>query len=70
MARPDADVIVVGAGSGGLTAAAYLAAAGRRVTVVDRQSMPGGNLSAFTHEGYESTSGCTTWVGVPTLSPR
>ena len=32
----DADVIVVGAGSGGLTAAAYLAALGRRVIVVDR----------------------------------
>ncbi|MGZ6670591.1 MAG: phytoene desaturase family protein, partial [Solirubrobacteraceae bacterium] len=49
----DADVIVVGAGSGGLTAAAYLAVMGRRVVVVDRQSMPGGNTSAFTHEGYE-----------------
>ena len=49
----DADVIVVGAGAGGLTAAAYLAAAGRRVTVVDRQSMAGGNTAVFTHEGYE-----------------
>jgi all-trans-retinol 13,14-reductase len=51
--RPDADVIVVGAGAGGLTAAAYLAAAGRQVTVVDRQSMAGGNTAVFTHEGYE-----------------
>ena len=51
--RPDADVIVVGAGAGGLTAAAYLAAAGRSVTVVDRQPMAGGNTAAFTHEGYE-----------------
>ena len=47
----DADVIVVGAGSGGLTAAAYLAVMGRRVVVVDRRSMPRGNTSAFTHEG-------------------
>jgi phytoene dehydrogenase-like protein len=49
----DADVIVVGAGAGGLTTAAYLAALGRRVIVVDRQPKAGGNLSSFTHEGYE-----------------
>ena len=49
----DADVIVVGAGAGGLTTAAYLAAVGRRVIVVDRQPTPGGNTSSFTHEGYE-----------------
>ncbi len=49
----DADVIVVGAGAGGLTTAAYLAALGRRVIVVDRQPMAGGNTAAFTHEGYE-----------------
>ena len=48
-----ADVIVVGAGAGGLTAAAYLAALGRRVVVVDRQPVAGGNTSVFTHEGYE-----------------
>lgn len=49
----DADVIVVGAGAGGLTTAAYLAAAGRQVIVVDRQAMPGGNTSSFTHQGFE-----------------
>jgi all-trans-retinol 13,14-reductase len=51
--QQDAEAVVIGAGSGGLTAAAYLAAMGRRVVVVDRQSMPGGNTAAFTHEGYE-----------------
>lgn len=49
----DADVIVVGAGAGGLTTAAYLAAVGRRVIVVDRQAMAGGNTSSFMHEGFE-----------------
>ena len=49
----DADVIVVGAGAGGLTAAAYLAAVGRRVIVVDRQATAGGNTSSFVHEGFE-----------------
>jgi all-trans-retinol 13,14-reductase len=49
----DAEAIVIGAGTGGLTAAAYLAALGHHVVVVDRQRMPGGNTAAFTHEGYE-----------------
>ena len=49
----DADVVVIGAGAGGLTAAAKLAAAGRHVVVVDRQGMPGGNTAAFSHQDYE-----------------
>jgi all-trans-retinol 13,14-reductase len=47
------DVVVVGAGLGGLTTAAYLAAAGRRVVVVDRHYVAGGNATVFTHDGYE-----------------
>jgi all-trans-retinol 13,14-reductase len=49
----DADVVVVGAGPGGLTTAAYLATQGRRVVVVDARDVPGGHMSAFTHSGYE-----------------
>lgn len=49
----DADAIVIGAGTGGLVAAAYLAALGRHVIVIDRQQMPGGNTAAFAHAGYE-----------------
>jgi all-trans-retinol 13,14-reductase len=51
--REDADVLVVGAGAGGLATAAYLAAYGRRVVVIDRGSVAGGNTSVFTHGGYE-----------------
>jgi all-trans-retinol 13,14-reductase len=49
----DADVIVVGAGTGGLTAAAYLAVAGRQVVVVDRGETPGGMATVFAHGDYE-----------------
>lgn len=49
----DFDAIVIGAGPGGLTAAAYLSMAGRRVAVVDARDEPGGHMSAFTHAGYE-----------------
>lgn len=45
----DADVIVIGAGPGGLSCAAYLSALGHKVTVVDRHTVPGGNMSCFTH---------------------
>jgi phytoene dehydrogenase-like protein len=53
MARRDAEVIVVGAGTGGLTTAAYLAAAGKRVVVVDRGWAAGGHAIVFTRDGYE-----------------
>ena len=41
---PDADVIVVGAGPAGMAAATDLAAAGRRVIVLDMQRAPGGQI--------------------------
>ena len=47
-ARRDAyDAIVVGAGLGGLTAAALLAKSGRSVLVVERHDRPGGYAHAF-----------------------
>ncbi|HYB28355.1 MAG TPA: NAD(P)/FAD-dependent oxidoreductase, partial [Solirubrobacteraceae bacterium] len=51
--RGHADVVVIGAGAGGLTAAAYLAALGRQVVVVDRQPVAGGQTAVFADHGYE-----------------
>lgn len=47
------DVIVVGAGTGGLTAAALLAHRGRKVLVIDQHTVPGGNGTIFTRDGWE-----------------
>jgi phytoene dehydrogenase-like protein len=51
------DVIVIGAGMGGLIAACQLARAGRRVTVVENLSFIGGRFSAFQMNGIEIPSG-------------
>ena len=40
------DIIIVGAGHNGLVAGAYLARAGRKVLVLERNAAPGGQLAA------------------------
>jgi all-trans-retinol 13,14-reductase len=47
MGTSDWDVIVIGSGLGGLTAAAYLAANGRRTLVLEQHYVAGGNAHVF-----------------------
>lgn len=49
----DWDAIVVGSGMGGMTAAAYLAANGRRTLLVEQGDVLGGCTHVFRRKGYE-----------------
>jgi phytoene desaturase len=52
-------VVVVGAGLGGLSAALHLAGAGREVTVVEREDLPGGRCGLISDGGYRFDTGPT-----------
>jgi len=53
------DVVIVGAGLAGLSAAMRLAGAGRNVTVVERESIPGGRAGRISDRGFEFDTGPT-----------
>ncbi|MET7655174.1 phytoene desaturase [Streptomyces sp. NPDC005486] len=52
-------VVVVGAGLAGLSAALHLLGAGRRVTVVERDALPGGRAGRLVRGGYRIDTGPT-----------
>ena len=54
---PTDNVVIVGAGLAGLSAALRLAGAGRKVTVVERESVPGGRNGLLNKSGYSFDTG-------------
>ena len=63
---PTDHVVVVGAGLAGLSAALRLAGAGRKVTVVERESVPGGRNGLLKKDGYSFDTGPTV-LTMPSL---
>jgi phytoene dehydrogenase-like protein len=57
MKQDNYDVVVIGSGIGGLSAAAFLVASGYRTLVVERLPRVGGRYSTIEHKGYKITTG-------------
>jgi phytoene desaturase len=55
-------VVVIGAGIGGITAAAHLARRGLHVTVVEKNSRPGGRCDRFSRAGHQFDTGPTLFI--------
>jgi phytoene dehydrogenase-like protein len=60
----DADVVVIGAGFGGLGAALRLAELGADVVLCETLRYPGGCASTFTRRGYQFEAGATLFSGL------
>lgn len=60
----DFDVIVIGSGIGGLTAAALLARYGKRVLVCESHSIAGGAAHSFSRQGFHFDSGPSFYAGL------
>jgi all-trans-retinol 13,14-reductase len=57
------DVIVIGAGIGGLTCGAFLAKEGKSVLVIEQHSRPGGCCASFQRKGFTFDAGCEYLTG-------
>eukprot|EP00752_Nemacystus_decipiens_P003592 g3311.t1 len=60
----ETDVVVIGSGVGGLSAAAMLSRHGDSVTVLESHYLPGGVAHAFDIEGYRFDAGPSLWAGM------
>jgi phytoene desaturase len=60
-------VVVVGAGLSGLAAAMHLAGAGHRVTVIEREAIPGGRSGVLERDGFRFDTGPVVFTMVSLL---
>lgn len=65
----DFDVIVIGAGMGGMVAANYLASLGMKTLVVEHSHHTGGNMSGFYRKGYYFDGGDQSFESLGIVFP-
>lgn len=63
-------IVVIGAGIGGLTTAALFAQAGHDVVVLEAQTYPGGCASTYYHQGFRFEAGATVVGGFQPNGPH
>ena len=61
------NVVIVGAGLAGLSAALHLAGSGRKVTILERGGVPGGRNGLLQTSGYSFDTGPTV-LTMPSLT--
>ncbi|MCP9749942.1 phytoene desaturase family protein [Ferruginibacter sp. HRS2-29] len=61
--------VIIGSGFSGLSAASFLAKAGWQVTVIEKQSLPGGRARQFSAEGFTFDMG-PSWYWMPDIFER
>ena len=55
-------ILIIGAGLGGITAAVHLAQRGMHVTVLEKNSRPGGRCDHFSRDGHHFDTGPTLFI--------
>lgn len=70
MGRATPHTVVIGAGIGGMTAAALLLRAGQRVTVLEAHIYPGGSAGTFYHQKFRFDAGATLAGGFAPGGPH
>lgn len=58
------DIVIIGAGFAGISAAALLAKTGHEVTVLEKNDQPGGRARVWEHEGFRFDMG-PSWYWMP-----
>lgn len=70
LGEPEADVVVIGSGIGGLCCGALLARYNQDVLVLESHDLPGGAAHSFEIKGYKFDSGPSLFSGLQSRGPQ